>query len=88
VERGGNTVGARFTPSDVPVLTTDPVHRTAAVHAAVRMLKALGRSYLGGHLEITWSPPGSMPRTPAGSEYLAAGRAVETALRQRPVEYR
>ncbi|WP_432828444.1 hypothetical protein [Dactylosporangium sp. CA-092794] len=72
----------------MPVLTTDPVHRTAAVRAAACTLNAFGRSYLGGHLEVTWSPPGSRPRTPAGSEYLAAGRAVETALRQRPVENR
>ncbi|MFY1638271.1 4'-phosphopantetheinyl transferase family protein [Solwaraspora sp. WMMB335] len=84
VERGGNTVHARFTPSDVPVLTTSPPHRVAAVHAAVRTLNAHGRSHLGGHLEVKWSPPGSGPHTPGGSEYLAAARAVETALRQRP----
>jgi hypothetical protein len=66
-------VRVRFVPSDVPVLTCRPADRTAALRGAAEALARLGRSDLGGHLEVT---PG-----PAPAERLAAGRAVENALR-------
>jgi hypothetical protein len=82
-ERGTTTVYVRFTPSDVPVLTSCPAHRAAAIGAAARTLCALGQSYLGGHLEISWSPSALRHRTPVGSEYLAASRAVVRVLTDR-----
>jgi len=82
-ERGTTTVYVQFTPSDVPVLTSCPQHRAVAIGAAARTLCALGRSYLGGHLEISWNPPASRHRTPVGSEYLAASCAVAHVLTDR-----
>ncbi|MFB8349075.1 hypothetical protein [Streptomyces niveus] len=71
----------RFTPSDIPGLTTGPTHRGTAIRAAGLALAAHGRGYLGGHLEITSDAPARLGRIPAASERLATVRAVEDALR-------
>ncbi|MFI9526050.1 hypothetical protein [Micromonospora rosaria] len=72
------TVRVRFTPSDVPVLTSCPADRTAAVRAAGRALAGMGRSYLGGHLEISST---AADRGTGPGERLATVRAVENVLR-------
>lgn len=76
----GRLVHARFTPSDLPVLTSSP-HRAAALRAISRTLAHLGRGYLGGHAEITCDA--ALPRGCRAltlTECLAAVRAVENAL--------
>ncbi|MFF2184887.1 hypothetical protein [Streptomyces sp. NPDC058155] len=75
------SVRVRFTPSDLPGLTTGPAHRGTAIRAAGLVLAAHGRGYLGGHLEITSDAPARLGRIPAASERLATVRAVEDALR-------
>ncbi|WP_329038338.1 hypothetical protein OIE71_32250 [Streptomyces sp. NBC_01725] len=75
------SVRVRFTPSDIPGLTTGPGHRATAIRAAGLVLAAHGRGYLGGHLEITSDAPARLGRIPAASERLATVRAVEDALR-------
>lgn len=75
------SVRVRFTPSDIPGLTTGPAHRGTAIRAAGLVLAAQGRGYLGGHLEITSDAPARLGRIPAASERLATVRAVEDALR-------
>ncbi|MDX3854837.1 hypothetical protein [Streptomyces sp. AK02-01A] len=77
---GAYTVCVRFTPSDIPGLTSRPAHRTAVIRAAGKALDAQGRGYLGGHLEITSNAPLARGCTLAASEQLAAARAVENAL--------
>ncbi|WP_330172423.1 hypothetical protein OG875_01740 [Streptomyces sp. NBC_01498] len=71
----------RFTPSDLPGLTTGPGHRATAIRAAGLVLAAQGRGHLGGHLEVTSDAPARLGRIPAASERLATVRAVEDALR-------
>ncbi|WDZ83418.1 hypothetical protein [Micromonospora cathayae] len=71
-----DAVRVRFVPSDVPVLTSCPADRTAAIHGAAEALARLGRSHLGGNLEVT-----AGARTPLADERLAAARAVENVLR-------
>lgn len=77
---GYGGVRVRFTPSDVPVLTCFPANRTAALRGAAEALARLGRADLGGCVEV--SPAGAPPDArAAAAEQLAAGRAVENALR-------
>jgi hypothetical protein len=79
-DRTARRVRARFTPSDLPLLTSSP-HRVAALRAISRTLAHLGRGYLGGHAEI--SCDGAAPRgcrVLTLTECLAAVRAVEDAL--------
>ncbi|WP_162907792.1 hypothetical protein [Allorhizocola rhizosphaerae] len=84
----GQTVHVRFTPSELPVLTSHPAYKKAAIRAAGRALVTMGRSYLGGHLEVRWDLPTVSGSAMAVSEYLAATWAVEHALlaagRRRP----
>ncbi|MCD0449328.1 hypothetical protein LO762_09020 [Actinocorallia sp. API 0066] len=75
------SVHARFTPSDVPLLTTSP-HRAMAIRAMARTLSTLGRGYLGGHAEIT--SDGVLPRgcrAAEATESQAVAHAVASALR-------
>jgi hypothetical protein len=58
------------------VLTSCPADRPAAIHGAAEALARLGRSHLGGNLEVTASA-----RVPLAAERLAAARAVEHVLR-------
>ncbi|GGM08903.1 hypothetical protein GCM10012279_28720 [Micromonospora yangpuensis] len=74
----GGTGLVRFVPSDVPVLTSCPADRTGAIRAAGRTLAEMGRSYLGGHLEIRAT---GTPRLARSAERLAAVRAVQNVLR-------
>jgi len=74
VERASDVVRVRFVPSGVPVLTCAPPDRAAALRGAAETLARLGRSDLGGHLQVSVGGP-----EPA--EHLAAARAVENALR-------
>ena len=79
-ERTARRVRARFTLSDLPLLTSSP-HRIAVLRAISRTLAHLGRGYLGGHAEI--SCDGAAPRgcrVLTHAECLAAVRAVEDAL--------
>ncbi|MCI3222565.1 hypothetical protein [Streptomyces sp. NP-1717] len=80
-EPAAYSVRVRFTPSEIPGLTSGPVHRGTAIRAAGLALAAHGRGYLGGHLEITSDAPARLGRIPAASERLATVRAVEDALR-------
>ncbi|WP_139128991.1 hypothetical protein [Micromonospora nigra] len=66
----------RFTPSDVPVLTSCPADRTAAVQVVARTLARLGRSDLGGTVEVSTGGPVN-----ADDERAATVLAVEYALR-------
>lgn len=75
-----HTVYVRFTPSELPVLTSYPEYKKAAIRAAGRALITMGRSYLGGHLEVFWDLPALRGSAQAVSEYLAATWAVEHAL--------
>ncbi|MBQ1076221.1 hypothetical protein KBX06_24130 [Micromonospora sp. C31] len=69
-------VRVRFTPSEVPVLTSCPADRTAAVQVVARTLARLGRCDLGGTVEVSASGPVN-----ADDERAAAVLAVEYALR-------
>ncbi|MGJ5756783.1 hypothetical protein [Streptomyces galbus] len=69
-------------PSELPVLTSTPARADHAVRAAGRALARLGRSDLGGHLVLVAGRDG--PSDPAAEER-AAARAVEHALRRRPL---
>jgi len=69
-------VRVRFTPSAIPVLSCTPTGHDAAVRGAAEALARLGRSDLGGSLEV--SAAGD-PRNLV-AEHFAAGRAVENAL--------
>jgi hypothetical protein len=70
----------RFTPSEVPVLTSFPPRHALALREVGRALAQLGRSYLGGHVELCWDDP-PPPSAAAGTERVAAVRAVENVLR-------
>jgi hypothetical protein len=76
----GPAVCVRFTPSEIPVLTSSPAHKTAVIRAAGRALATLGRSYLGGHLEISSDTPPHRGCALAVSERIAAVRAVQNAM--------
>ncbi|MEO3787302.1 hypothetical protein ABGB12_28585 [Actinocorallia sp. B10E7] len=80
-QAAARAVHARFTPSELPLLTSSP-HRAMAIRAMARTLSGLGRGYLGGHAEITsdGAPPRGC-RSVALTECLAVARAVDSALR-------
>ncbi|WIN00187.1 hypothetical protein ACTOB_003881 [Actinoplanes oblitus] len=65
----------RFIPSQIPVLTCEPAGHPAILHGAVSALARLGRSDLGGVLQVRAA--GAAP----DAIRVAAGRAVENALR-------
>jgi len=69
----GGQIRVRFTPSAIPVLSCTPTGHDAAVRGAAAALARLGRSDLGGSLEVKAAGDPAV-------EYLAAGRAVENAL--------
>lgn len=71
---------AAFTPSQLPVLTVEPAHKAKAFRAAAAALAALGRSYLGGHLEVVSDVPLSRGFGSSTSDVLAAITAVRDAL--------
>lgn len=72
---------ARFTPSELPLLTSSP-HRALVIRAMARTLSVFGRGHLGGHAEITsdGAPPRGC-RSVAVAESLVVARAVDSALR-------
>lgn len=79
-EPAPRTVRARFTPSEVPLLTSSP-HRITTLRTVARTLASLGRGYLGGHAEITSdAPPARGCRSLAATERLVVARAVEDAI--------
>ncbi|WP_130800100.1 hypothetical protein [Streptomyces otsuchiensis] len=76
---------ARFTPSELPVLTVRPPRGTEVTRAAARALATGGRGQLGGVLDITVLPGRAdgpaLDRALAHAERHAAERAVTAALR-------
>ncbi|MGW1767819.1 hypothetical protein ACWCQL_27700 [Streptomyces sp. NPDC002073] len=80
----GTTVNARFSLSELPVVTVQPERAGPACAAAARALTEAGRGYLGGRLELRTD--GSAPRTArqaaalTATEQRAATLAVASAL--------
>ncbi|NJQ04570.1 hypothetical protein HCN56_02970, partial [Streptomyces lonarensis] len=73
---------ARFTPSDLPMLTVRPPRGTDTTRAAARALATAGHGAHGGVLDIAVVPapaPGAGGRSLARAEQRAAALAVAAA---------
>ncbi|MDB1085988.1 hypothetical protein PJ985_00090 [Streptomyces sp. ACA25] len=77
---GGGTVRARFTLSELPLVTVRPAGANGAAQAAVRALAGAGRSHLGGRLSLTSYGPASRSALRPAAWRRAAARAVTSAL--------
>ncbi|MCB5163544.1 hypothetical protein LG634_01600 [Streptomyces bambusae] len=80
----GGTVRARFSLSELPVLTVHPASAAPAAAAAVRTLATAGRGYLGGHLELRTSAPAGRSAALTAATRRATALAVASALRGGP----